>query len=50
MEKIKVLIADDCSVIRDALRSILRAYPEIDVVGEAGDGREAVAKADDLKP
>jgi len=50
MEKIRVLIADDCSVVRDGLQSILRAYPDIEVVGEATNGLEAIAKAEQLQP
>jgi DNA-binding NarL/FixJ family response regulator len=42
---IKVLLADDQSLVRAGFRMILRAEPDIDVVGEAADGREAVAKA-----
>jgi len=42
---IKVLLADDQSLVRAGFRMILRAEHDIDVVGEACDGREAVAKA-----
>jgi DNA-binding NarL/FixJ family response regulator len=42
---IKVLLADDQSLVRAGFRMILKAEPDIDVVGEAADGREAVAKA-----
>lgn len=48
--KIKVLIVDDTSVIRDGLQSILRPNPDIEVVGEASDGFDAVAKAEQLQP
>ena len=48
--KTRVLIVDDCTAVRDGLRGILRAHSDIDVVGEAGDGREAVAKAAELRP
>ena len=50
VDKITVLIADDSSAVRDGLQSILRAYPDIKVVGEATDGVEAIAKAEQLQP
>ncbi|MQA94469.1 MAG: response regulator, partial [Streptosporangiales bacterium] len=39
---IRVLVADDEAMIRAGVRAILAADPEIEVVAEAGDGREAV--------
>ena len=47
---IRVLLADDQALVRAGFRMILKAEPEIDVVGEAGDGAEAVALARDLAP
>ena len=47
---IRVLIADDQALVRTGFRVILDAEPDIDVVGEASDGREAVAAADTRKP
>ena len=47
---ISVLVADDQRLVRSGFRMILRADPEIDVIGEAGDGEEAVALARELKP
>lgn len=47
---ISVLIADDQPVVRSGLRTILNTEDEIEVVGEAGDGREAIAKAGRLRP
>lgn len=47
---ITVLLADDHAVVRDGLKSLLEAQPDIHVAGIAGDGREAVAKAAELKP
>ena len=47
---IRVLIADDQEIVRTGLRMILDAQPEIEVVGEAADGRAAVAIARKLRP
>src|SRR2546425_13232628 len=48
--KIRVLIADDHALVRSGLRSILETEDEIEVVGEAGDGHEALAVAQELLP
>jgi DNA-binding NarL/FixJ family response regulator len=45
-----VLICDDMAEIRSLLRRALRAHPEIEVVGEACDGQEAVDMANSLRP
>ena len=47
---IRVLLVDDHTLVRQGLRSALEAYPNIDVVGEADDGEEAVASAAKLQP
>jgi two-component system, NarL family, response regulator NreC len=47
---IRVLLADDHTLIRAGLRMVVAAQPDLTVVGEAGDGREAVAMAQNLKP
>ena len=50
MAKIRVLIADDHTVVREGTRRILEQEPDMAVVGEAGDGEEAVNLATSLKP
>ncbi|GAA2591781.1 response regulator transcription factor [Dactylosporangium fulvum] len=47
---IRVLIADDQDIVRDGLRRILAAAPDIDVVGEAADGVQALEIAKELVP
>jgi two-component system, NarL family, response regulator LiaR len=47
---IRVLIADDHEVVRQGLRTFLEIDPELEVVGEAADGREAVRLAHRLRP
>ena len=47
---ISVLIADDQALMRAGFRMILEAEPDLEVVGEAADGREAVAEAGRLRP
>ena len=48
--RISVLIADDHPVVRQGLQVLLGVQDDIDVVGEAADGAEAVAQAAELDP
>jgi len=50
MSETRILIADDHDVVRSGLRTVLEAQPGWIVVAEAGDGRDAVAKALETKP
>lgn len=47
---IRVLIADDQDIVRAGLTMILDAQPDIEVIGQAGNGREAVTLARELRP
>lgn len=50
MGRIRVLLAEDHTIVRKGLRSILGSVTDIEVVGEAADGREAVAMVPELRP
>ncbi|HET7624911.1 MAG TPA: response regulator transcription factor [Verrucomicrobiae bacterium] len=50
MQKITVLLADDHTVVRQGLRALLAAEGDIEIVGEAGDGRQAVQMVKKLMP
>jgi two-component system, NarL family, response regulator LiaR len=49
-KKIRILVADDHSVVRQGLRMFLLVQPDMELVGEAQNGREAVALVDQLAP
>lgn len=49
-DQIRVLIADDHTIVRSGLRLLLEAEPDIDVVGEAGDGEAALELVKTLQP
>jgi two-component system, NarL family, response regulator NreC len=48
--KIRILLADDHAVVRQGFRLILASQPDMEIVAEAGNGREAVALAEKLHP
>ena len=50
MGRLRILLADDHTVVRQGLRKVLEERPEWEVVGEAGDGRAAVSEAERLRP
>ncbi|HSB80959.1 MAG TPA: response regulator transcription factor [Candidatus Methylomirabilis sp.] len=50
MDKFRVLVADDHAVMRAGLRMLIDAQPDMGVVGEAGDGQEAIEHAKASRP
>ena len=50
MKRIRILLADDHAVVRQGFKMILGAQPDMEIVGEAGNGREAVELAEQLQP
>lgn len=50
MKKIQIIIADDHAVLRSGLKALLNYSPEFEVIGEAGDGLEALKMVEELKP
>jgi DNA-binding NarL/FixJ family response regulator len=50
VSKIRVLIADDHAIVRDGVRALLNLAEDMEVVGEAADGHEAIVKAQALEP
>jgi two-component system, NarL family, nitrate/nitrite response regulator NarL len=47
---VRILIVDDHEAVRKGVRAILRSSPDLEVCGEAINGEDAVAKAQELKP
>jgi two-component system response regulator NreC len=50
MKRIRILLADDHAVVRQGFKMILDAQPDMEIVGEAANGREAVELAEQLRP
>jgi two-component system, NarL family, response regulator NreC len=50
MPRLRILLADDHTIVRQGVRKILEERPDWEVVAEAGDGREAVRRALELEP
>src|SRR6516165_12201951 len=50
MSNLRLLLADDHEIVRKGLRSVLEAQKDCEIVGEAADGRQAVALVKELKP
>src|SRR5918999_706654 len=49
-QALRIMLADDHQIVRQGLRSVLEAEPDMTVVAEAGDGRAAVQKAEEAQP
>lgn len=49
-EKIRVLVVDDHLIVREGIKALLTELEDMDVVGEAGGGEEAVRRAEELRP
>ncbi len=47
---IKILLVDDHKILRDGIRSLLKEYADMEVVGEAADGRTAITLVNELSP
>lgn len=50
MKKIRIFLVDDHSLMRQGLKQILELEKDLEVIGQAGDGEEAISKVQDLKP
>jgi len=50
VQPIKIILADDHKLVRQGMRALLDAQPDLEVVGEAGDGQEALHLIDTLSP
>lgn len=49
-KKVRILLADDHAVLRAGLKVLLNVEPDIEVIGEAADGEEAISQVDELVP
>jgi len=50
MELTRVFLVDDHAIFRAGLRALLELYPDLEVVGEANDGEEAIRKVQEIRP
>jgi two-component system response regulator NreC len=50
LDKIRVLLADDHTILRAGLKIMLNAQPDIETIGEASDGKQAISEAERLSP
>lgn len=47
---VRVILVDDHKIVRQGLRSLLEGYDDLELVGEAGDGKEAIALVEEVRP
>ena len=50
MSKLRIVLADDHETVREGLKMIINSQPDMEVVGEAGDGQAAISRARELLP
>ncbi len=50
MQKIKILVVDDHAILRDGIRALIGLHDDVEIIGEASEGKEAVEKALELEP
>ena len=50
MDRIKILMVDDHAIMRDGIRALLGVHDDIEIVGEASEGKEAIEKVQELMP
>ncbi len=50
MKKLRVFLAEDQTILRESLKALIASEPDLEVVGEAGDGEETVKRVKTLKP
>ena len=50
MSSTTILVVDDHGIMRDSIRALLELHDDIEIVGEASEGKEAIEKAGELKP
>jgi two-component system response regulator NreC len=50
MSKLRIFLADDHAIVRDGLKALVNAQPDMEVVGEANNGRDALHQAQQLQP
>jgi DNA-binding NarL/FixJ family response regulator len=50
VSKIRVVIVDDHAILREGVRALLALHPDLEVVGEAADGKDAIARVEELDP
>jgi DNA-binding NarL/FixJ family response regulator len=50
LDQIKILILDDHTILRDSLRALFGSYDDIEIIGEASDGEQALDKVEQLEP
>jgi DNA-binding NarL/FixJ family response regulator len=50
MNKVRIFLTDDHPVLREGLKYIIKSNPDYEIIGESGDGKEALEKIEKLKP